>query len=249
MKNFKKISLLFTALIFLLPSCHKENIDKIPKNGLIAYYTFSNGYAYDLSGNDNNGIIHGALSVPDRFFKPNESFQFNDVDDYIKVDNPSFLDNDKGTFMAWVEFDDIDHIQYVASVGDTNSIENYISLIRLDPSSQTLGLYQREVGSANWVNGSTLISHDIYYHFALVSDGLSWSIYINGKKEALTIINGSNNGKWFKDLSSIDNFVIGNCIIKEPYIVPYMTGNIDEVLLYNRSLTEGEIKYIYNLEK
>ena len=248
MKIRMKISILFTALIFLLSSCHKENIDKIPKNGLVAYYTFSNGHAYDLSGNGNDGIIHGALPVPDRFFKPNESFQFNNVDDYIKVDNPGFLYSDKGTFIAWVKFDNVDHIQYVASVGDTNSIENYISLIRLDPSSQTLGLYQREVDNANWINGSTIISHDIYYHVALVSDGLNWSIYINSKKEVLTIRNGRNTGKWFSDLSSIDNFVIGNCIIKKPYVVPYLTGNIDELLLYDRPLTEDEIRYIYNLK-
>ncbi len=180
---------------------------------------------------------------------PNESFQFNDIDDYIKVDNPNFLGNEKGTFLAWVEFDDIDHTQYVGSVGDINSIENYISLLRLDPGSHTLGVYQREVDSANWVNGSTVISQDIYYHVALVSDGHSWSIYVDGKKESLTIVKGSNNGNWFKDLSGIDNFVIGNCLIMKPYIVPYLTGNIDEVLLYNRPLTEGEIKYIYNLER
>ncbi|MCJ7447219.1 MAG: LamG domain-containing protein [Bacteroidales bacterium] len=250
MKNKKiaYLSIMILSLIFY--SCERNDFDdSIPKEGLVAYYSFEGGNANDLSGNYNNGVISGATPSVDRFLKPNDSFHFKKVSDYIKVNNPNFLNNNVGTFAAWVKFDNLDHVQYVASVGDVNSIENYISFIRLDPSSRTLGIYQREPGLANWINGTTIIFPDIYYHVVMLSDGFSWSIYINGKKEELNVMNGSNTGKWISDLPSIDNFVIGNCIIQQPYIVPYITGNIDLVLLYNRTLTESEINKIYTYER
>jgi hypothetical protein len=218
-----------------------------PVDGLVAYYTFAGGNALDLSSYGNNGVISGAAPSNDRFSKPNESFHFGSEDDYIIVRHPGFLDNNVGTIAAWVKFDDLEHVQYVASVGDTNSVNNYLGFIRLDQLSHTLGVFQREPSSMNWVNGTTVISPDVYYHVVLTSDGLNWSIYINGVKEALEIKSGSNTGKWISYLSGIDNFVIGNCIIEKPYTVPYLSGNIDEILLYNRTLTESELINLYTL--
>ena len=238
----------FIALVIVLNSCDKEG-KSISQKGLVAYYTFTGGHAYDVSGNGNHGVISGAKPSYDSYSRPNESFHFIGESDYLLVNHPNFLDNNVGTLAAWVKFDNLDHIQYVASVGDDNSIESYLSFVRLDPSSRTLGIYQREPGLQNWVNGTTVISPDIYYHVAVTSDGLKWSLYINGIKEELVVKSGSNNGKWISDLSSIDNFVIGNLIIKEPYVVPYLSGNIDEVLLYNRTLSENSIKYIFSLGK
>jgi hypothetical protein len=214
--------------------------------GLVAHYTFVNGSSSDFSGNGNNGIVTGTISSADKSGNASESMKFNSIDDNIKISNPSFLNNTKGTFLAWVKFDDLGHTQYVGSVGDENSIESYISFLRLDGNTHTIGIYQREVGQGNWVTGSKVIVAGQYYHLAMLSDGTKWKIYINGEEETLQVINGTNNGKWVGQLTGIDNFVIGSSIIQKPYDVPYMSGNIDEVRVYNRALNAEEIQSLYH---
>lgn len=212
--------------------------------GLEAHYTFSGGQAEDLSGNDNDGVITGAVAGADANGNANEAMLFNSIDDKIVVDAPSFIDNNEGTFAAWVKFNNFGQVQYVGSVADENSIESYLSLLRVD-TDRKIGVYQREVSAANWVTGTTQINANQYYHLVLVSTGSAWKIFINGHEETLQIVNGSNNGKWISDLPGIDNFAIGTLVMQQPYTVPFLDGNVDEVRLYSRPLSLTEIEELY----
>ena len=63
-----------------------------PTTGLVAHYTFS-GNANDVSGNGNNGVIHGATLVADQFGNVNNAYLFNGSSDYIDIPAGSFLLN------------------------------------------------------------------------------------------------------------------------------------------------------------
>jgi len=228
----------------LLYSC-----SNIPTKGLVAHYTFKGGNANDKSGNNNHGTTSTVSFTSDRFGVANESVLFDSENDFVKVTNPSFLNSDKGTLVAWVKFDKVDHVQYVASAGDEGSTENYISFLRLDPARHTLGIYQRGPHEANWIDGTTIIGENAYYHLVMLSNGTEWSIYVNGVKEKLSIRAGDNTGKWIRQLNSIDNFVIGSSKLLAPYTIPYLSGNIDEILLYDRPLTDKEIEELYMTTK
>jgi hypothetical protein len=230
--------------LFASVKVYITNLVELPTNGLVAHYTFEGGNALDIVGN-NNGSVVGAVVAKDRFQVSSQAFTFDGEGDYINVSNPDFRDNTEGTFAAWVKFDKLTEIQYVASVGTESSSESYMSFIRFDPSTQTLGIYQREPGLGNWVTGSTPIQQSTYYFVVMKSDGAAWSIYINGEKEQLVVVNGKNSGKWIGQLSGIDNFVIGSSRIKPPYDIPNLLGSIDEVLLYNRALADCEIEQLY----
>lgn len=223
--------------------------DAILANGLVAHYSFKGGLSGDLTGNGNNGTISGSTAVADRLGRSNESMKFNSSDDYIKVNTPSFLSNNEGSFAAWVKFDDLGHTQYVGSVGDEQSSESYLSFLRIEGTEKKVGLYQREAGAANWLKGTTVLQTNTYYHLVMLSTGTEWKIYINGQPETLSIVGGVNNGKWISDLAGIDNFVIGSSIIQAPYTIPYLSGNIDEVRLYNRALSQSEITTLFNTTK
>jgi hypothetical protein len=237
-----------TIDLFATVKVQVTNVVEIPENGLVAHYTFEGGNALDVIGN-NNGVVVGAVASKDRFQTSNQSFTFDGEGDYIKVSNPDFRTNTEGTFAAWVKFDKLTEIQYIASAGTESASDSYISFIRLDPSSKTLGIYQREPGLGNWVTGTTQIQQSTYYFVVMKSDGSSWSIYINGQKEALSVVNGTNSGKWIGQLSGINNFVIGSSRIQPPYDIPNLLGSIDEVLVYNRALAECEIEQLYNETK
>lgn len=244
-------SKIMTGIILcaLSMSCSTEDETEEPNSissGLVAHYAFANGSMSDLTGNGNNGTASGVVTSADRLGTTSEAINFNSADDYIKVSNPSFINDSKGTFAAWVKFDDLGHTQYVGSAGTVASNENYISLLRLDGTDHTIGIYQRETGQpANFLNGNKIIQTGKYYHLVMVSDGSKWRIYIDGNEETLSVTSGVNNGKWLS-AALIDNFVIGSSILKTPYDVPYLSGNIDEVRMYNRALNKAEIKMLFD---
>jgi len=53
--------------------------------GLVAYYPF-NGNANDMSGNNNNGILHGGVSLTsDHNGNADGAYSFNGIDGYISA--------------------------------------------------------------------------------------------------------------------------------------------------------------------
>jgi hypothetical protein len=236
------VALLISSMF--LTSCFQK---AVPTRGLVAQYSFEDGKGKDLSANNNDGEVNRANETRDRFGRKDHALEFNSERDYVEVENPSFLRSRQGTVVAWVKFDELDKVQYVASVGDANSIESYLGFIRLDPSTKTLGIYERNDNNVNWMQGATIISPDVYYCVILISDGKKWSMFINGTREAITEKNGKNTGEWVGDLAGIDNFVIGNSRLKNPYDVPNLTGVIDAVLVYDRPLKKREVDVLNRL--
>ncbi len=145
--------------------------------------------------------------------------------------------------MAWIKVNGFNNVQYVAGISDTQTSENYMSLIRIG-TDNTIGIYYRVPGQADWISGTTELTTGVYYHIALVANGSSWSLFINGQKEDITIKSGTNSGKWFSQVSGLDKFTVGSLIIQEPFTAPPFNGVIDQLLVYNRALTDAEISDI-----
>ena len=226
----------------------EDNPYNIPTDGLVCYYEFV-GNAFDLSNSDNNGDVVGAELISDRKSNNNNAYSFNGDDNLIKKIDPTFRNDMVGTFISWIKINALDEVEYVGSISDTNSIDYYISLIRIDPIDSTIGLYYRQPNSIDLISGTTKLKTGIYYNVALVADGSSWNLFINGQKESLVVKAGINRGYWFGHLANIDQFTIGNIIIKEPYTKPPFNGTIDQVLVYNRVLPDIEINNIYQSTK
>ena len=86
---------MFTA--FALGLCLTANVmaqvpNYVPTNGLVGYWPF-NGNANDESGNGNHGTVNGAMLSTDRNGKANSAFDFNGINQYIKVNNSNTLQN------------------------------------------------------------------------------------------------------------------------------------------------------------
>lgn len=243
-KLFASLVIIFSLCVFLF-ACADDESDPL-KKGLVAHYSFKGGVAKDLSGNSNHGAIMGAEAEDDNDGRDEQAMEFDSENDMIYVSDPSFLDNDKGTFAAWVLFDNVSHTQYLASVGDEESTDHYMSFIRIDGTDQTIGIYWRQDEEANWLKSTTTVTTGVYYHMVLISDGSQFKIYLNGTELTLNVVQGANNGKWIADIADLDNFTIGNSVLMPPYTIPYLSGKLDEVRLYNRALSEKEITKLYN---
>lgn len=57
----------------------------------------------DLSGNGNDGIIHGAKSVPGRY---GDALQFDGIDDYVSVPDSESLDTNSLTVLLWFKLNE-----------------------------------------------------------------------------------------------------------------------------------------------
>jgi len=181
----------------------------------------------DFSGNDNSGTIYGANWVDGKFGK---ALSFDGVDDYVQVShNPSLSITDAITIEAWIKPSSLTPVyqEILSKGGDYNSNNNNYDIY----------LHYTRV-AIHWKNdvyeSLTGILINTWTHIAITIDvpNLISKMYINGnldKTFTITTVPEANTNP----------LVIGKYIIGSPY--PF-NGLIDEVRIYNRALSEEEIK-------
>jgi len=202
-------------------------------DSLVGYWDFDEGsgtIAGDRSGNGNTGTIYGATWVDGKFGK---ALSFDGVDDYVQVShNPSLSITDAITIEAWIKPSSLTPVyqEILSKGGDYNSNnDNY-----------DIYLHYTRV-AIHWKNdvyeSLTGILINTWTHIAITIDvpNLISKMYINGnldKTFTITTVPEANTNP----------LVIGKYIIGSPY--PF-NGLIDEVRIYNRALSEEEIKAHY----
>ena len=204
-------------------------------NGLVAYFPF-NGNANDLSGNGHNGTVFGAVLTTDRFGNANSAYSFDGVNDYIDLSNTAGLNFTSGgfTLAAWVKFtaDNNDdaiigkHINgywngYFLGAGNIGGPANVFNFyVSNDPRSITTETY-----------------NDGNYHFVAGSyDGAYQYLYVDGVLK-------SSRQNTYTTTNNI-NISIGRHSAQSDIYGGYFSGVIDDVRIYNRSLSASEIQQL-----
>lgn len=96
--------LIIIGFILIQAACFAQNLD----SGLVGYYSF-NGNAKDMSGNGNDGIVHGATLTVDRFGNPNSAYYFYGKS---KISTNSFTwQTNQFSIVGWIKDDDINPSQ------------------------------------------------------------------------------------------------------------------------------------------
>jgi hypothetical protein len=218
-------------------------LDNSLATGLIAYYPFS-GNANDMSGNNLNGVVHGATLTTDRKGNPNSAYSFDGVSNYISVANNALL-NPPGDFSIslWTQ---VDPNQVINSANlNINNIlrkwngnaEGYpfsISYLNSTNPSPNRFLCVRYDGSV-CLNGPTsysgVLTNYAYMNLTFLKQGNKLRQYINGilVEEFLdtTVCSTSNS-------ADMTFGCLGN-------LLRFFKGKIDDVRIYNRALTAGEV--------
>lgn len=227
----KKIYLL--VLILIQQMC----LAQAPTNGLIAYYPF-NGNANDESGNGNHGTVHGATLITDRFGDAAKAYSFDGINNYISVPSSISLNSPSSeiSISAWTKFTDM----YLSSNGFY-----YSSIIckgttdvqyRIQIGKQNNNTYN--IFSSVGVNTSIELQNGSWYHLLLIQKNGFTYLYING-----LLIDQSN------EVSSISSsnsaLYIG---FDPPGLIEYQKGEIDDIRIYNRALTDTEVAQLYAFE-
>ena len=108
----------------------------------------------------------------------------------------------------------------------------------------TMSLAMRQGGGGDWfsVSSTTTTSLNNWNHVAFVCDGTTITPYINGRSNAAASL-GS-----FSSYRMYDDFII---VGVSSWMSGYFNGSIDEIMIWNRTLSSSEIyeQYVSNLQK
>ena len=205
--------------------------------GLVAYYPF-NGNANDASGNGNNGTVNGARLTTDRFGNSNKAYSFNGTTDQIIIPDNNSLDITTNlTITAWVNPKDVTGDRKILSKFQVG--ENAYQ-IAIQDSKFNFQLIQPN--STNWArcDSKSMINNNNFIFIAAVYDSSvsKFKVYINGVLDNISDFTGPINSS--NAPLVIGNFSGGN---------QYFNGIIDDIRIYNRSLSYDEITQLYNSEK
>ena len=215
------------------------------KKGLVTYYPF-NGNAKDESGNGNGGDVNGAILTTDRHGNSKQAYDFDGVDDKITASHKAFLNAFPITVSTWVKFQNRKYHVIVNKYLNRSFIGYFLdirdngkpgfSFLNNHPSSGS-------VGGVLYVGYDSPKSNDLsdgsWHQLAFSVDKIKGVLFVDGKKILAMPIDGVASKPNTNQPLSIGG---GGGMGK-------FNGQLDDVRIYNRALSEAEVKAFYEWEK
>lgn len=236
-----KTKLLIAILLLGYKMSFAQSIPSyLPKNGLVGWWPF-NGNANDESGNNNHGVVTGATLTTDKNGKANSAYNFDGIDDFIKVNNSNTL-NISGTQITlsfWLYNKKIDSNHKGISKGGWDIGEGYEFLFNQDYGLQLSGNkggLQRTESN----NGVRFLNN--WVHLVAVFNNGVGNFYINNVK-----ISAKLNGNNFSNFN-VSNLplIFGKRSDENTTLKGFLLGKMDDIAIFNRALSEQEVKQLYD---
>lgn len=211
-----------------------------PPAGLVAWWS-GDRHADDLVGPNNGELINGLSFAPGMV---GEAFQFDGIDDFVRVANhPSLNFTRAMTVECWAKWElpgawenivckvDVptNDRSYTLQKGNKDVINFYLT------SSRPMDLARASIS----VSTPTQLLPGRWYHLAATYDSRAELLFVNGKLEAAKRADPERSIR-----HSAADLLIGAGHGPQGHDC-HFRGQIDEVSLYDRALTESEIQAIY----
>jgi len=202
---------------------------------LIAHYNLD-GDAQDSSGNAHHGTVNGATLITDKNGNTDYAYSFDGTNDYITFGDINEIEivNDV-TFSAWVNPTAMQNNNFIASKGcGTGSgwtiglnQENYLSL---DVESTTGDIFGQRLNLNEWKH--------VAFTFSTSNSG-EIKLYIDG------VLQGTATISSYYNPPSSQSFNLGACN-SGGNNYGFFNGKIDEVKIFDRTLSASEISALYS---
>jgi hypothetical protein len=214
--------------------------------GLIGWWS-GDGNANDLLG-ANNGLLQGGASAS-AVGLDGSAFSFDGTNGYVQIADSPTLRPTNLTIEAWVRFSSLDS----AGSGGSPPGDQYIAFKQNSKSSDFEGfdlgktriagndyfqfIVSSAIGEVAHLESVTTVSAGVWYHVAAVRDPNFIRLFVNGQLE------GQTNVTFPQDYGTFPLF-FGTS--GQSYWDRKFKGTLDEVSLYDRALSAGEIAAIYS---
>ncbi|MFN0274341.1 MAG: LamG-like jellyroll fold domain-containing protein [Chitinophagales bacterium] len=204
---------------------------QIPTTGLIAWYPF-NGNADDESGFDNHAVVVNASLTTDRLDSANAAFYFDNYGDIIHIPSPDYSPFDSDfTISFWVK-SDYDFRAQPFELGDYFGTDEANLVVDLN-DTYACWLYWNGGGGEYITAGSAGdLTDDTWHHILFLRKDSLLKLYFDG---ALA----GTHAYYAEDIGIHDTIQLSSLFY------PFY-GSIDDLAIYNRSLTDAEIDTISN---
>jgi hypothetical protein len=224
-------TLITIIILCITSSAIAQTPSYVPTNGLIGWWPF-NGNANDESGNGNNGTVNGATLTTDRNNISNAAYSFDGNNVLIPL-NQTIVNMPSRTISLWF------NSSTPQSGGRLFETTSYSWGIGCYNSTQFGCWYQKSNKAYNAVN-LNFGGHNTWHNLVYVCDSVSGNVkvYLNGVNvhSSIAVSNPGNPIAW------LNHFIkVGQGNANESFI-----GKIDDIALWNRSLTPTEITNLYN---
>ena len=179
----------------------------------------------DLTPYGNDGTVSGATVGSD-------STSFDGVDDYVDLGDFDLQDNSPFTYSVWINFIDSQNSKTIMGKHADSPGGASIGIDDLQPNKIKFHLNSY---SSQRVNSNMTLNDGLWHFLTGIWDGTNLKLYIDGELNASSTPSPS---LIFPDL----NFNIGRWVGQSSQ---YFNGDISGVKIYNRALSESEVKLLY----
>ena len=178
----------------------------------------------DLSGNSNTGTLENGVGFDSDY---GGSLTFDGVDDYAPIGTSGFsFGNSAGTLSCWARTNTTAAgFRWIVSYGNASPSQS--RFLGINGTTYYFGGYADDIIASG-------VPVNTWINMAGVYDGTNASMYING-----VLVSGPAAKGWG---TVPNNAQVG----RQTNGVEYWSGNIAQVSIYNRALTEAEVSQNFN---
>jgi len=188
------------------------------------------------------------LNAQGSSFASTNSFTFDGNSDFIDCSSAasSISADNEGTISVWVQPNDIVNGQRIICFSASTQTRQYLNL------TLTASGFQVDMRTSSFSTTGFSVITDVnpfslgtWIHLAIVQDGVSPQLYVDGVAVAQTFTVPDNDQKWLNDMGSFDSINIGRLFTSD-LDQNYFDGLVDEVSYFSSALSSTDIETIYN---
>jgi concanavalin A-like lectin/glucanase superfamily protein/FG-GAP repeat protein len=217
-------------------------------------YGENDTYFYDFSGSGNNGTCTECPAL-NSSGKLESAYTFDGINDKIGINDSTSFDFGTGpvSFSFWMKLNQAytDSSQYMMPIltsYESNDDNFYISLSGTESGVSTrygelvFKLENKPTTTAYAETSQNFWSANVWYHVAVTRNAETANVYINGQED--TGLENFASGDTFNNLDA-DFEIGGGDNDQASGAARYFNGIIDELAIWNRSLSASEVISLY----
>ena len=198
------------------------------EDSLLAYYKFNSDFL-DSSGNGHGLTMTGSVPFVAGKFGNGADFPGSGATDFLNIpgDTAAFdlgLSSAPYAISCWASFDDLTLVNVITGKGT-----GWQMRVQAD------GTFESQGGATISSPAGTIVTGAALRHLVINNDGSFTKLYLDGIEVA--------SGATVANANSVDGFIVGN---RSPFVGQPYEGTLDELAIWTRALTLGEVGFLYN---
>jgi hypothetical protein len=230
----KKVLLSVVALMSLATATLAQTVPNyVPANGLVGWYPFS-GNANDASGNGNNGTVNGPVLTSDRFGNSNAAYSYDGINDYFTAQQNLTSYSFSFWFNALI-------LSGSPNCNLYNYENTYSELLTANGSIYARAQYTTAPHSHVITNYIPTLNN--WHHMVVNFDAVTKQIeiFVDNTNHFVGTLNAT--GGAYYSANNNNTVYFGGVSL---YSISYFSGKMDDIGIWNRTLTQQEVTNLYN---